>query len=159
MYVPKFNSPELLEKCLDAIKQNNEATDMQTELLVHKLLCEVSRVTNENKQNTLPPALIVKQFLDRNINRNFTSKFLTWQVRLEEPRIRQIFKKTYGISPMAYFKKIKIEDSKRLLEATDMTIKEIAENYSFYDAYHFSKTFKTLTGMSPSDYRKKHNKP
>ena len=94
--VQKFNSPELLERCFLSVKQDDENTDMQTELLIHKLLCEVSRFVDENKKKTLSPELIVKQFLDRNINRNFTSEFLTRQVRLEEPRIRQLFKKAFG---------------------------------------------------------------
>ena len=55
---------------------------------------------------------------------------------------------------MSYFTRLKIDHAKRLLRETPMPIGEISDLLSFDDANYFSKTFKKLTGYTPSTYRK-----
>jgi AraC-like DNA-binding protein len=47
-----------------------------------------------------------------------------------------------------------ILEAKRLLHHSDLTIKEIAFQLNFTDPSHFSKFFKTHTGMATKDFRK-----
>ena len=64
------------------------------------------------------------------------------------------FKKTTGSSLMAYFGKMKIQRAKELLRETDLSISAISDSLSFDDPNYFSKTFKKLTGYTPTTYRK-----
>ena len=64
------------------------------------------------------------------------------------------FKITTGYTLMSYFTKMKIDHAKRLLRETPMPIGQISDTLSFDDANYFSKTFKKLTGYTPSTYRK-----
>ncbi len=64
------------------------------------------------------------------------------------------FKRTTGCTLMAYFTRLKIEHAKRLLRESDMSVGAISEALSFDDPNYFSKTFKRLTGYTPSTYRK-----
>lgn len=64
------------------------------------------------------------------------------------------FKNTTGCTLMSYFTRLKIDHAKRLLRETPMPIGEISDLLSFDDANYFSKTFKKLTGYTPSTYRK-----
>jgi len=43
--------------------------------------------------------------------------------------------------------------AKKLLKNTGLSVKDIAEQVGFPDPFHFSKSFKALTGISPSQYR------
>lgn len=63
------------------------------------------------------------------------------------------FKKHMGISLMKYMKKSKIERSKVLLTTTTKSILEIGLTLGFYDQSHFSRTFKSFEGISPSKFR------
>ena len=56
---------------------------------------------------------------------------------------------------MKYAKKIRIERAKVLLLSTNESILDIGLALGFHDQSHFYKTFKSFTGMSPSDYRNK----
>jgi AraC-like DNA-binding protein len=47
-----------------------------------------------------------------------------------------------------------IEESKKKLIDTDLSIKEIAFLSGFSDPYYFSKFFKKYTGVSPRLFRK-----
>ncbi|MBQ3097507.1 MAG: AraC family transcriptional regulator [Kiritimatiellae bacterium] len=43
-----------------------------------------------------------------------------------------------------------------LLETTDRLVTDIAVATGFYDHAHFIKTFKSIAGVTPSRYRKRH---
>ena len=68
---------------------------------------------------------------------------------------RKLFSKVFGESPMRYLQSVRIEKAKALLRGDYMPITDIAENVGFKSIYHFSKTFKKITGYTPSEYTKK----
>jgi YesN/AraC family two-component response regulator len=64
------------------------------------------------------------------------------------------FKQTTGSSIMAYFTKLKIDRAKILLRESDLSVASISDKLSFDNPNYFSKTFKKITGYTPSTYRK-----
>ncbi len=48
----------------------------------------------------------------------------------------------------------RMQQAKKLLEQTDNTLAEIAEELGYADHYFFSRQFKQQTGMTPGNYRK-----
>ena len=64
------------------------------------------------------------------------------------------FKKTTGSSLMAYFTQMKVRKAKELLRETDLSVSDISDKLAFDDPNYFSKTFKRVTGYTPSVYRK-----
>ena len=73
---------------------------------------------------------------------------------ISAPTLKRLLKNTHGISPMAYFSELKIEEAKRLIADTALNITEVAERLGFSSVHHFSGTFKKKTGMSPTEYKK-----
>ena len=70
--------------------------------------------------------------------------------------ISKIFKEETGESPINYLIKIRLEKARDiLLKSSDSTIKNIANEVGYEDAYHFSKLFKKYYGISPLYYRKR----
>jgi len=63
------------------------------------------------------------------------------------------FKKEYGLTPKQYMLRRKMEAAKQLLAESETEIKDIAATLGFSSVYHFSNTFKALTGISPNVYR------
>ena len=55
---------------------------------------------------------------------------------------------------MEYFTSLKIEKAKQLLRENELSVKEIADALAFDTPNYFSKTFKQLTGQTPSSYKK-----
>ena len=64
------------------------------------------------------------------------------------------FKKATNCSLMAYFTRLKIEKAKQMLRENTLTIAQIADTLAFDTPNYFTKTFKKLTGHTPSTYKK-----
>lgn len=65
------------------------------------------------------------------------------------------FKQTIGKTFVEYRNEIRIKASHGLLRETDKKIITIANEVGFEDISHFIRTFKLLTRVTPSEYRKK----
>lgn len=63
-----------------------------------------------------------------------------------------IFKQYTGVGFTDYVTEIKIEQAKKLLRETDYKIYEISNMLNYQNAYYFSKVFKKVTGMTPSEF-------
>ena len=69
--------------------------------------------------------------------------------------LRQLFAEKLGMSPIQYRMNMKLRRAKYLIESTDMTVGEIAESLSFFDAAYFCKVFRAYIGMTPKQYAKR----
>lgn len=64
------------------------------------------------------------------------------------------FKEYSGQSPLQYILEIRMNTAKQLLESTNCSITEIANNVGYENALYFSRLFHKHVGLSPKEYRK-----
>ncbi|MBD2187594.1 GlxA family transcriptional regulator [Pseudanabaena mucicola] len=69
------------------------------------------------------------------------------------------FKAATGLTPIAYIQNLRIEQAKIQLETTDKTIDSIGITVGYEDSSSFRVLFKRITGLTPSDYRRKFKIP
>lgn len=69
-------------------------------------------------------------------------------------KFRKIFKDIMGVSPHSYVIQKRMDIAKTYLIDKNKSIKEIALELGFADAYAFSKQFRKCVGLSPSEFRK-----
>ena len=67
--------------------------------------------------------------------------------------VSRVLKETKGQTLRQYIISYRLKAAKRLLEFTQKSINEIAEECGFKDASYFTKTFRSAFGMTPKDYR------
>ncbi|OTN86679.1 YSIRK-targeted surface antigen transcriptional regulator [Enterococcus faecium] len=72
---------------------------------------------------------------------------------ISNAQLRRSFKKEVGISIGAYIQEQKIIVAKYLL-MSQIPPRTVAKDLHFYDASHFTKAFKKLTGMTPLQFQK-----
>lgn len=53
---------------------------------------------------------------------------------------------------------IRIDEAKRLLRTTNLSVDEVAEQVGYMGRVHFFRCFRKAVGMTPGDYRKEHQK-
>lgn len=72
---------------------------------------------------------------------------------MSEVHLRRIFTQVYHMSPVKFIIMLRVNKAKELLGRDDVSIKEISERCGFRNQYYFSKTFKGVVGITPSEYR------
>ena len=63
-----------------------------------------------------------------------------------------LFQKHLGISPGEYIRRVKLQESKRLIRENKLNFTQIAELLQYSTVHQFSRQFKEKFGMTPSDY-------
>ncbi len=71
----------------------------------------------------------------------------------------RIFKQNTGLSPIDYLIHVRIEESEKLLIHTDEQIADISAKVGFNSPSHFTKAFRMINHITPSQFRKKHRHP
>ena len=65
-----------------------------------------------------------------------------------------LFKRCVGCAPIDFFIRLRMRRAAHLLETTTLNIKEIAAALGYDDPFYFSRVFKLVNGIAPSDYRR-----
>ena len=65
------------------------------------------------------------------------------------------FRELTGMSPLQYHHERCLDEAKRLLLNTDLTLSEIAFRCGFYDSNHLNRRFKAANGVSPGRFRRR----
>lgn len=71
---------------------------------------------------------------------------------ISEVYFRRLFKEIFHTSPVQYIRNVRIGKAKALLSGEYSTIEDVAYAVGFTNKYHFSKTFRQITGQTPSDF-------
>jgi AraC-like DNA-binding protein len=64
-----------------------------------------------------------------------------------------LFKRQVGCAPIDYFIRLRMRHACRLLDETGMSVKEIAAKLGYDDPFYFSRVFKSVNQVAPSEYR------
>jgi len=74
-------------------------------------------------------------------------------IGVSENKMYKSFMDVLHVSPSRYFLQIKIKRARELLRQTDLSVEEISVATGFSSAFHLSRTFKEILGVSPSQLR------
>ncbi|HET7838683.1 MAG TPA: AraC family transcriptional regulator [Rectinemataceae bacterium] len=65
----------------------------------------------------------------------------------------RLFSQRMRMPPMRYFTRLKIEAARAMLSSTNLGISAISEKLGYASQFGFSRAFKSIAGLSPSEYR------
>jgi AraC family transcriptional regulator of arabinose operon len=68
-------------------------------------------------------------------------------------QLTRLFRARTGLSPIAYLTQARMSQAAWMLAETRATIAEVARSVGYDDQFHFSRRFRQLRGVAPSQYR------
>ncbi|WDV45594.1 AraC family transcriptional regulator [Clostridiaceae bacterium M8S5] len=134
----KIKTEEFLINCLRYNDINN--------LKPYKLNMTINRENNriDNIEQ------ILMDYLYDNISLDQVSKLSN----LSKPYLQDLFKRTKKTSVMRYYRSLRMDEAKRMIREKNLTFTEISQILNFGSIHHFSKQFKDIVNMTPTEYAK-----
>lgn len=80
---------------------------------------------------------------------------LAHAAKLEPRTLHRRFHARLGLSPQAYLREVRVERAKHLLATTTERVESIAEQLGYLDPAGFRRLFRSATGLSPGEFRKR----
>lgn len=100
-----------------------------------------------------PRVRIVIALMRQHYGRALTLARLADAVHLSVWHLCHLFKMETGKPPAQFLKSIRMEEARRLLESTLLSVKEVVNKVGMNDQSHFVKDFKKIYGETPTKYR------
>jgi AraC-like DNA-binding protein len=94
----------------------------------------------------------VKTFINDRVFETLTIQQIADYAGIHQTYLCSLFRKHTGFTLKEYIMNLKIQRAKDFLEMNEYKIGEIAFLCGFQDTLYFSKVFKKVAGMSPSEY-------
>jgi AraC family transcriptional regulator len=98
--------------------------------------------------------LQVSEYIQAHLESDIKLADLAASVGISPYHFSRLFKQSMGVSPHQYVLQQRVERAKQLLKSTQLTIADIAFQCGFNSQSHLGKSFRELTGITPSIYRK-----
>ncbi|MBV9959535.1 MAG: helix-turn-helix domain-containing protein, partial [Acidobacteria bacterium] len=139
-----------------------QASQLFVEALAQAISIHLARsygVTDEESHSSSPslPGYKLRQLTDwmnEHMAEEFSLERLAEQAGLSRFHFQRLFKSATGISPSRYHINLRLNEARRLLRETKMSVVDVALEVGYTNPSHFAQLFRRETGLSPSDYRR-----
>lgn len=106
------------------------------------------------RNRDIPDALAAAlDHLENHVSEPLTPSSLARRARMPPPRLARLLKRLFGLTPRQFIAKTRIAAASRLLRDSDQSVADIALACGYYDHSAFTRAFRTITGMTPRQFR------
>ena len=95
-----------------------------------------------------------QQYVQNHVVEKLTVPAVAEGVGVSASYLTALFHKHLTISPGEYIRRVKLGKSKQLIREGQMNFTEISESLQYSTVHHFSRQFKQMFGMTPTEYAK-----
>ena len=107
--------------------------------------------SKESLQNHL--VISIRDYIEEHLEENIRVSEICAHLGYSKTYLSRIFHEASGDTMSNYIVLRKIDRAKRLVREQKMNFTEISEHLGFNNPQYFSRVFKRVTGMSPSEFR------
>ena len=152
---PREMLPEDIEYALDGLlarASSWEELSAGAWDLARRVLGVGSAEASESGAPALHEALL--RFVDQNCAQPLTLQSVCDRFRVSQTYVSRLFRRFEGASFVEYLTRRRVDLAKRLIgDHPGMPLKDVAAYAGYHDPFYFSRVFKSLTGVPPSEWR------
>ncbi|MET3115253.1 AraC-like DNA-binding protein [Pedobacter sp. CG_S7] len=157
----QINCNQINEKLLLQIQDaciTNTITSFRSCLLTKQLLHDcLLQLPNDIWEPANLDFRILKsiKFIEANFNEKITNSQLSDAANMATNSFARLFKIGTGVTTQQYILKLRVQAACNFMHHSNKSMDEIAFECGFSDRHHFSKIFKKIQKINPSDYKKR----
>lgn len=138
---------------LSKADRHEELTDLMVQMLLLRIGRDVRRDNKSNMGNKMFDALNeARRRIHQDYARAWSVEEMAALVPISPSRFYALYKEAFRVSPKADLQDVRILHAKNLLDAGRYTVREIAEVVGYAGSNPFIRVFKSVTGMTPTQY-------
>ena len=136
---------------MDDLKNLKEQHNLKNWCIAEaKKTTEAIKLKKEN--NTSGLISEAKDYIKQNYNEELHLKDVAMAICISPQYLSKIFKDEVGVNFIDYLTTVRIEEAKKMLKEQNISIKEICFKIGYNDPNYFSRLFKKIVGVSPTEY-------
>ena len=158
-----FRSDRVSRNLLQGIMRSQERDDVDsifsllTLLLLHlqadgQKTEAASGATALTGENTIIRK--AQQYIQEHVQEKLSVPVVAQNVNVSPSYLTALFHKHLEFSPAEYIRRIKLQQSKQLIREGQMNFTQIAQTLQYSTVHHFSRQFKQMFGLTPTEYAK-----
>jgi AraC family transcriptional regulator len=152
----------LMERLRDELT-SSQASPLAVQGVAQIIAVHLARnygVTDEDSRGASPslPGYKLRQITDwmaEHLSEDFDLGRLAARAGLSKFHFQRLFKAGVGVSPSHYLINLRLNEARRLLRETKMSVVDVALEVGYADPSNFARLFRRENGLSPSDYRRR----
>ena len=142
-----FASAQMIRLCLEQLLISL-ARNVQSDALAVK----PSHLPLPDSDSKNPTFRRIMHYLQEHVTEHLSVRQICQDNLMSPSRLQKLFQNTTGGGVIDYFSRLKIEAASELIRDGQMNYSQIAERLGYSSVHYFSRQFKHLTTMSPSEY-------
>jgi len=154
-------SPEAILRIFDDLIGNGETDSRYSPLLcatiLQQLILKIAETAATQETHTtvaFSTYQTCRDFIRKNCLALRSLDQAAGQCHIDAAYLCRLFRRFDDQSPYQYLMRLKMTAAAQRLQAPDASVKEVAYELGFRDAFHFSRAFKKVFGVSPDAFRK-----
>jgi len=96
-----------------------------------------------------------KNYIKENYSKPITLEDVAREIHVSPQYLSKLFKEETGENFIEHLTAIRIRNAKSLLEADNLSVKEICYSIGYSDPNYFSRIFKKIVGLTPTEYKER----
>jgi len=144
----------LLYKIFRETKENESSTLLSVQTLLLETLSKMIHHQKNDSQKKPNWVSELNNILNDQFSDSLSLDYLSKQLHIHPVHLFRDFSKYFNSGLGEYIRKIKIQKSLELISQKKLDLTAIAFECGFSDQSHFTRCFKEINGITPSQYRK-----
>ena len=128
----------------------------QQQAVVPEAKAESAQGNEEEKQEPMKNQLFadyIRGYIEAHYMEDISLQDAAEQLHYSDAYFCRFFKQNFDKNFIMYLTELRVEKAKELLEDMTINVKDISQKVGFRDSSYFTKVFKRITGVTPSEYR------
>lgn len=145
-------------------KVNKSLETLYFKIKCEELLCHLFNKLMERKDEPVSKFHItdikavykIKDYFQSHLDIAPNIANLAKEATMSEPKLRKLFRQTFGKGVFEYYQSLRMQEAARLLKEKRLTVSEVGYQLGFVNLSHFTKVFEEYIGMKPKKWSLSH---